>query len=50
MMADGESFKTMPAEFLVDKGLVINRVHYSERLNDRMEISDIKDFALGRKS
>ena len=45
MMEDGESIKTMPAEFLLDKGLVIKRVHYSERLNDRMEVSDIKAFA-----
>jgi peroxiredoxin Q/BCP len=45
MMADGESFKTMPAEFLLDKGLVIKRVHYSERLNDRLEVSDINSFA-----
>ena len=46
MMAEGESFKTMPAEFLLDKGLVIKKVHYSERLNDRMEVSDIKTFAV----
>jgi peroxiredoxin Q/BCP len=44
-MADGESIKTMPAEFVLDKGLLIKRVHYSERLNDRMDIEDIKAFA-----
>ncbi len=45
MMADNESIKTMPAEFLVDKGLVIKKVHYSERLNDRMKVDDIRAFA-----
>ncbi len=44
-MADGESFSTMPAEFLVEKGLVIKEVHYSERLNDRMNIEKIRAFA-----
>ena len=45
MMADGESISTMPAEFLIDKGLVIKEVHYSERLNDRMDIDKIRAFA-----
>lgn len=45
MMKDGESLKTMPAEFVLDKGLVIKRVHYSERLNDRMDVQDIHAFA-----
>lgn len=45
MMADGESIKTMPAEFLLDKGLVIKEVHYSERLNDRLNIDRIRAFA-----
>ena len=45
MMADGESISTIPAEFLLDKGLVIKKLHYSQTLNDRMEISDIKAFA-----
>jgi peroxiredoxin Q/BCP len=45
MMADGESISTMPAEFLIDKGLVISEVHYSERLNDRMNIDKIRAFA-----
>lgn len=44
-MADGESFNTIPAEFLVDKGLVIKRLHYSEGLNDRLDIEDIRQFA-----
>lgn len=45
MMADGESFSTMPAEFLIDKDLVIKRAHYSERLNQRMHVDDIRAFA-----
>jgi len=47
LMASGESISTMPAEFLLDKGLVVKRVHYSERLNDRLEIGDIEKFAKG---
>jgi thioredoxin-dependent peroxiredoxin len=43
-MADGESIKTMPAEFLIDKGLIVKKVHYSNRLTDRMDISMIYDF------
>jgi peroxiredoxin Q/BCP len=45
MMADGESISTMPAEFLIDRGLMIKEVHYSERLNDRMNIDKIRAFA-----
>lgn len=45
MMADGESINTIPAEFLIDRGLVIKKLHYSKRLDDRMELSDIKRFA-----
>lgn len=45
MMADGESFSTMPAEFLLDKDLVIRKIHYSERLNDRLVVEDILKFA-----
>jgi hypothetical protein len=45
LMASGESFSTMPAEFLLDKGLLIKELHYSERLNDRLEIETIKSFA-----
>jgi hypothetical protein len=44
-MASGESFSTMPAEFLLDKDLIVRRLHYSERLNQRMDISDIRAFA-----
>jgi peroxiredoxin len=45
MMKDGESISTMPAEFLINKGLVFDEVHYSERLNDRMNIDKIRAFA-----
>jgi hypothetical protein len=44
-MADGESISTMPAEFLVDEGLVIRKLHYSQRLNDRMDLDEIVAFA-----
>jgi peroxiredoxin len=45
LMADGESIKTMPAEFLIDQGLVVKEVHYSERLNDRMNMDQVRKFA-----
>lgn len=45
MMAEGESISTMPAEFLVDKGLIIKKVYYSQRLTDRMNVKEIRDFA-----
>lgn len=45
MMADGESIRTIPAEFLLDKGLVIKKLHYSQRLNDRLDLDEIKTFA-----
>ncbi len=45
LMADGESLNTIPAEFLLDQGLVIKKLHYSQRLDDRMEISEIRAFA-----
>lgn len=45
MMADGESIKTMPAEFLIDKGLIIKELHYSESLTDRMSVDKIRAFA-----
>ncbi|MFN0049079.1 MAG: peroxiredoxin-like family protein [Cytophagales bacterium] len=48
-MKDGESISTMPAEFLIDKGLIVRAVHYSERLNDRMNLDKIKAFADGRE-
>lgn len=44
-MADGESIKTMPAEFLLDKGLVVKEVHYAQSLNDRMKLDTIRAFA-----
>lgn len=44
-MADGESISTMPAEFLVDQGLIIKKLHYSQRLNDRLNLEDIIAFA-----
>ncbi len=44
-MADGESIKTMPAEFLLDKGLVIKKLHYCQKLADRMAMEEIMDFA-----
>lgn len=47
-MADGESIKTMPAEFLIGEGLIIQEVHYSERLTDRMDVEKIRAFAEGR--
>jgi thioredoxin-dependent peroxiredoxin len=45
MMADGESFSTMPAEFLLDRDLMIRKVLYSQRLNDRLAIEEIRLFA-----
>jgi peroxiredoxin len=48
-MADGESFSTMPAEFVLDKELVVKKLHYSERLNDRLDVEDIKSFARDSK-
>ena len=44
-MADSESISTMPAEFLLNEGLIIKEVHYSERLNDRMSTDNIFRFA-----
>ena len=48
MMADGESISTMPAEFLLDKGLIVKEIHYSERLNERMSLETIHAFASGK--
>jgi peroxiredoxin len=47
-MTSGESLSTMPAEFLLDKGLVVKEVHYSERLNDRLSLDRIASFAGGQ--
>jgi peroxiredoxin Q/BCP len=44
-MADGESIKTIPAEFLIDKGLVIKKVHYAQGLTDRIAMEVVKAFA-----
>jgi len=49
LMAGGESFNTMPAEFLLQEGLLIKEVHYSERLNDRMSVDKIRAFAARKK-
>ena len=44
MMASGESFNTMPAEFLLDEQHIIRRVHYAATLNDRMSMEVIEEF------
>lgn len=44
-MKDGESINTIPAEFLVDKGLEVKKVHYSKSLTDRLDMELIKKFA-----
>jgi thioredoxin-dependent peroxiredoxin len=44
-MADGESINTIPAEFLIDKGLLIKKVNYSQGLNDRISMDIVKAFA-----
>lgn len=48
-MSDGESISTMPAEFLIEEGLVIREVHYAERLNDRMNLDKIRAFAAEKR-
>jgi thioredoxin-dependent peroxiredoxin len=45
LMADGESLNTMPAEFLLDRNLIVKKVLYSERLNDRLNVDEIRAFA-----
>lgn len=47
MMKSGESINTIPAEFLIDRGLKIHEVHYSESLTDRMDVGKIRAFAKG---
>lgn len=47
LMAGDESIKTMPAEFLIDENLIIQKLHYSERLNSRMLVDEIVAFAKG---
>lgn len=50
VMASGESFSTMPAEFLLDENQIIRKIHYAKNLNDRMSIDVILDFASGQKN
>jgi thioredoxin-dependent peroxiredoxin len=45
LMASGESFNTIPAEFLIDYDLVIKKVHYAQALNDRLSLDLVKHFA-----
>lgn len=45
MMAEKESISTMPAEFLLDENLIIRKVHYAKRLNDRLSLDFIREFA-----
>lgn len=45
MMPDGESINTMPAEFLIDRGGIIKKVHYADRLHDRIAMEEVKAFA-----
>ncbi len=47
-MADGESIKTMPAEFLLSEGLIVERLHYAQALNDRLSVQTLRDFAAGK--
>ncbi len=49
MMAGDESIKTMPAEFLLDENLIIQKLHYSQRLNSRMLVDEIISFAKGEE-
>ncbi|MGC4020802.1 MAG: redoxin domain-containing protein [Cyclobacteriaceae bacterium] len=44
-MASGESFSTIPAEFLLDENQIIRKIHYAKDLNDRLSIDTILDFA-----
>ena len=44
-MASGESFSTIPAEFLLDENQIIRKIHYAKNLNDRISIDAILDFA-----
>jgi thioredoxin-dependent peroxiredoxin len=45
LMASGESFNTIPAEFLIDYDLLIKKVHYAQGLNDRLSMDLVKHFA-----
>lgn len=45
MPEEQESLNTIPAEFLVDKGLRLKKLHYSKSLTDRLDIDLIEKFA-----
>jgi len=45
MMAGGESISTMPAEFLIDKNLIVKKVHYADGLTDRLGMDILEKFA-----
>lgn len=49
-MASGESFSTIPAEFLLDENQIIRKIHYAKNLNDRLSIDTILDFASAKKN
>lgn len=40
-----ESLNTIPAEFLVDKGLRLKKLHYAKSLTDRLDLDLIEKFA-----
>lgn len=40
-----ESLNTIPAEFLVDEGLRLKKLHYSKSLTDRLDLNLIESFA-----
>jgi peroxiredoxin len=40
-----ESLNTIPAEFLIDKGLRLKKLHYSKSLTDRLDLDLIEKFA-----
>ncbi|MCS7019545.1 MAG: redoxin domain-containing protein [Cytophagales bacterium] len=48
-MPDGESFSTMPAEFLLDEKLIIRELKYAAHLNDRLSVEEIRRF-INRKN
>lgn len=45
IMKGGEALNTIPAEFLVDKGLKLKKLHYSKSLTDRLDLNLIHKFA-----
>ncbi|MFA0962973.1 redoxin domain-containing protein [Roseivirga sp. BDSF3-8] len=49
-MKDGESIKTMPAEFLLGPGLVVKDFHYSGELKDRLDFDAIREFSTASPS